>query len=155
MRIDKFATLHRRIIDIALKWIHTDSVCHRAIIILRTIAIDTEQSQYEILGPIVTAVPTLAVALDNDVDNVDNINRMGAIMHLFCVLSKENTFRSKILLHLKMEVVHKIFNALSQNKANMSEDRINMYVYGLSLINVLANFDEEWCNYKCKLLQQK
>lgn len=155
MKINMFATLHQRIINIALKWIQTDLVCHRAIIILKTIAIYTEQSQYEILEPIVMAVPVLTVALDNNTDNGDNINRLGAIMQLFCVLSKDHTFRSKILLHLKKDVIYKIFNNLFDNKTNMSEDAIYMYVYCLSLINVLANFDEEWCQYKCKLLQQK
>lgn len=156
MKIKEFVSLHSKIITIALKWIQTDVVCNSAIGILRTIALYTDREQQVILEPIAKAIPILIHTIDNNLENVENVKRLSAIMHLLQVLVQDESFRKKILEHLNENVLRKLFNVLLENKANnVSEESVNMYIYELSLIDRLAAFDEKWLQYECNLLQQR
>lgn len=159
LKMNDLVSMHPKLLSIALKWIQTDLVCSQAIAILRTIANNTEKSNFGILEPILTSIPIFTLALDNNGDNIEHNKRIASIMQLFQVLVQNESFRDKILHHLNEDTLYRVFEPLLGSKTcniNTSyEETINMYIYALSLIDKITQFNTKWVMLQRKLLEQK
>jgi hypothetical protein len=160
--------VHAVLLQMALKWIHTDLVSSQALTMLKSIAVNVDKNDIGILEPLVQGLPIFLTTLDcsrNDdgPDYIEQNLKIAGLFQLLKIMSQVPTIRPKILEDLKLRTVCKIFGCLQdidggkvKNDLDMANiETVNLYVHGMALVNELARDDVAWINLQSNLMQHK
>ncbi|EFA07883.1 hypothetical protein TcasGA2_TC005457 [Tribolium castaneum] len=170
IKVPAVTSKYADLIQIALKWIHTDLVSSQALALLKSIAVNVDENKMEILEPLVQGLPIFLNTLDSSRNEdgpayVEQNLKIGGLLQLLRIMTQVATIRPKILEDLKVATVCKVLGCLqdaenvSNSKTNDLDmaniDTVNLYVHGIALVNELAKHDITWMNLQTNLMQHK
>ncbi|CAH0563585.1 unnamed protein product [Brassicogethes aeneus] len=168
--------LRPKFIAVTLKWIQNDHVSSQALNILKSIAVNTQNHDNVILEPLIAGLPVYLLSLNTLQGNIPSNNehnkKLVALLQLLEAMLKVDSLRDKVLKDINPESIGKVFLPLtgeegagdvSKTKSHSyksmesveNTESINLYVYGLSLVNMLAKYDPDWAKKQTRLMQNR
>lgn len=168
LKFTQLTPLLPRILRIAMNWIQTDIACTQALSVLRTIAVNTPPDQGRLLESLHGSIPIFIVMLTNGAEessgNLEQQKRVGALLQLFRALLQVDGLRERILEELSEVELRKLFAPVVDGNSSMgsgddfsiySADAVNLFAFGLGLVDDLAKISPSWIELHCTLMQQK
>lgn len=168
LKFHQLGPLLPRILRIALKWIQTDIACTQALSVLRTIAINTPADSNSILEPLQGGIPVFILMLNHGAEetagNLEQQRRVGALLQLLRALLQVDGLKQKVLEELAEAPLKRMFGPVVDGGASMaggdeasiySADAVNLFTFGLGLVDDLAKVQPGWIGLYCVLMQQK
>ncbi|XP_044272834.1 uncharacterized protein LOC123016480 [Tribolium madens] len=170
IKVPAVASMYPILIQIALKWIHTDLVSSQALALLKSIAVNVDENENGILEPLVQGLPIFLNTLDSSRNEdgpsyVEQNLKIAGLLQLLRIMTQVSSIRPKILEDLKVSTVCKVLGCLqdAENAPNYKSndldmaniDTVNLYVHGIALVNELAKHDITWMNLQTNLMQHK
>ncbi|RZC39779.1 CIP2A, partial [Asbolus verrucosus] len=158
------------LIQVALKWIHTDLVSSQALGLLKSIAVNVDRNDNGILEPLIQGLPIFLTTIDTSrnedgPDYIEQNLKIAGLLQLLKIMVQVPTVRPKILEELKLGTICKVFGSLQDvdgapkvrtNDLDMGNiETINLYIHGVALVNELAKHDVTWMNLQSNLMQHK
>ncbi|XP_019880385.1 uncharacterized protein LOC109608400 [Aethina tumida] len=169
-RIPQLTELHPQLITLALKWIHTNIASTQALSILKTIAMQTEKSDNEILKPLVVGLPAFLPALnsmkeDEIPTHTEHNRKLAGLFLLLRAMVQVESIRPKVLQELQPDAVLRVFVPLigegesprmrAAHVDTCSTEAVNLYVCAIALIHELSKCDSVWINRHGTLMQYR
>ncbi|XP_063915878.1 uncharacterized protein LOC135131937 isoform X2 [Zophobas morio] len=154
LRLPAVTSMYAGLIQLALKWIHTDLVSSQALAVLKSVA----------------GLPIFLTTLDcsrneDGPEYLEQNLKIAGLFQLLKIMAQVPSIRPKILEDLKLATVCKIFGCLQDVeepvKAKASDldmanvETINLYVHGIALVNELAKYDASWMNLQGNVMANK
>lgn len=168
IKLPNIVDLKLRLINVSLKWIEFEGVSTEALSMLRTIVLNVKEDEYNILIPVVVLLPSLLLTIENGNAeaqlNVENNNRLNALVQLLRMLIGIEAVRKDILEMTKLSFIMKIFIPLLGNESpriqasspnTQTPEAVLLYVNTMALVNDLIKYDDNWIHLYTSLMQQK
>lgn len=169
IKLPEMNPLYSVLIQIALKWIHTDLVSSQALALLKSIAVNVDNNDNRILEPLVQGLPIFLNTIDcsrseDSPDYIEQNLKIAGLFQLLKIMSQVPSIRPKILEDLKVGTVCKVLGCLQDIESPRGStsdldlaniDTVNLYVHGISLVNELAKHDVAWMNVQTNLMQNR
>ncbi|KAJ8953996.1 hypothetical protein NQ318_004287, partial [Aromia moschata] len=174
--IESLTHLHPKISRLAINWVNSDWVSFQALIILTKIvekAAEEENDTYncEALQTLVVSLPAFSLLLQSNAlpSSMESCRRLGALLRLFRALLQAGSVRVNVLQLLKGNALEKVFVPLQSDSLGLeclptlrcengdvsSTDAVYTYLYGLALVNELAQHDASWLGMQSTLMENR
>ncbi|XP_030745235.1 uncharacterized protein LOC115874273 isoform X2 [Sitophilus oryzae] len=166
MKVPQISSLYIKLIPIALKWIQESSVSYQALTILKTIAVNTDKKDNDILNSLCIGLPTFLLLLNSCKDDTMKIDseytkRMGALLQLISSMIHVKEISKKLTDDLHEDTFRKIFTPLlgddspRHGEITSTTESVNLYVHALTCLTRLMDCDGTWVSFVNDLLSNK
>lgn len=162
LKIDELGNLYPRMVNVALNWIQTETVCSKAMALLKSIAyIPTEKSSI-VLESLASGLP-MFIHMLQDEDNLsttyEHCNKMSALLQLLQTLVTCKDVRDEIFEQLNQTRVKSALEQILNNeeliKCRETNGCVELCVNALVLICELSKFETSWYQFYLQFINQK
>lgn len=125
LRVAQLSALHARMVSLALGWVQTETVGARALALLRSVAVQPNEEQQQVLEPLASGLSVLLHIIDSSVESgslahTETCHKLIALLQLLHVLVCNNALQNHVFATLKQTSILRIFDALLGKDENQS-----------------------------------